>query len=230
MSSLAPVRVLRVDSVGASLTAVTSSVSCTGVADSRPALSLATTVKALSAEPNTFAPGVQNARCVASTVLLVSASQAVAEVASAPMRRLPELTALTTMAVTVPSTSASLPAASRSARLRVCSASSLTLAAGEVNAVRVGASFVGVMLTVVDPVAVQRTARAAGCSGIAVAERPVNLHTGRWGIRAVAVTNGGQGLVDPGLRGIAVEADRQGARRVGESTPPRHQTAAHRCR
>ena len=96
------------DSTGASLTAVTVTVTCTGEADCVPPLSSATAVKALRV-PLKLAAGVQYAFLVESMVALVLAFQAVAEPALVPIFSVPVLIALTTKALTVPSMSVSLP-------------------------------------------------------------------------------------------------------------------------
>src|SRR5215211_6627778 len=93
-------------SVGASLTAVTLTCTGTGVADSSPPSSLATTVNAPSVPLASCAP-VQYALLVASIVSLVPTANAVAVPALVPISNVPLDTAFTTNAVTVPSTSAS---------------------------------------------------------------------------------------------------------------------------
>ena len=134
--------------MGASLTAVTFTVTCTAlVVDSAPLLSLTTTVKAFSV-PLALDAAVQYAWCDASTVSLVPATHTVAVPALVPISKVPLLTALTTKAATVPSTSASFPCALRSAKVIVDCVSSLTVATVEAMLVRVGASLVPVMVTV----------------------------------------------------------------------------------
>ena len=123
--------------VGASLIALTSTLACTAVADAAPELSVATAVKALSV-PLALAAGVQNADLVASMVWLVVAFQAVAEPGLMPIFKVPLDTALTAKAVTEPSTSASLPAASKSLSKIVASASSLLVLTEVTKEVRVG--------------------------------------------------------------------------------------------
>ena len=85
---------------------------------------------------------------MASTVSLVPAAQAVAVPALVPIKSVPLLTVLTTNAVTVPSTSASLPCACRFANVIVAWASSLTETTGAAIVVSVGASLTAVMLIV----------------------------------------------------------------------------------
>ena len=81
-----------------------------GVDDSNPAVSLATTLKALATAPFcAVVAGVQYALCVLSTTLLLTSSQGVAVSAVLPILSVPDAMDLTTKAFTVPSTSASLP-------------------------------------------------------------------------------------------------------------------------
>ena len=133
-------------SVGASFTAVTLTCAWIALADSVPELSLATTVKALSV-PLASALGVQEALWVASIVLLVTALKA-----EPPINKVPLVTAFTTKASTVPSTSASLPCALRAARSIVTAVSSLVVATVEVILVSVGASFTAVISMVLVPI------------------------------------------------------------------------------
>ena len=66
-----------------------------------------------------LAAGVQKARRVASTVLLVVAFHAVAVAKDVPINKLPEVTAFTIKLSNVPSISASLPWAFRLSRVMV---------------------------------------------------------------------------------------------------------------
>ena len=74
------------------------------------------------------------------TALFEVASQAVAVASLVPIRSVPPLTALTTKAVTVPSMSASLPAAARAAKGIGIAESSLPVATEPANCVSVGGS------------------------------------------------------------------------------------------
>ena len=76
------------------------------------------------------------------------AFQACASVSLVPIFKLPLLTALTTKEVTLPSTSASSPWASRSPRVISTAVSSLVVSTAAVKVVRVGMSFVPVAVTV----------------------------------------------------------------------------------
>ena len=76
--------------------------------------------------------------------MLVLAFQAVAVPALVPINNVPVLTALMTKAVTVPSTSASLPWACRLAKLIAIWLSSLPVATVVVKAVKVGISLTAV--------------------------------------------------------------------------------------
>ena len=124
---------------GASLTAVTLTVAVIAVVDSAPSLSLATAVKALS-KPLASEAGVQYALLIASTLALVLAFQAVAFAELVPILSMPEVTDLTTKAVTLPSTSDSLPWAKRSARVISTAVSSFVVATAAVKDVKVGMS------------------------------------------------------------------------------------------
>ena len=134
--------------VGTSLTAATVTVAVIAEADSAPLLSLATAVKALSV-PLALVAGVQYALLMVSTVALVLAFQAWALAAFAPIFRVPEATDLITKLVTVPSTSASSPWASRSLKVISTVVSSLVVSTGVAKAVRVGMSLVPVMVMLV---------------------------------------------------------------------------------
>ena len=80
---------------------------------------------------------------MAVTALFEVASQAVAVDSLVPIRSVPPLTALTTNAVTVPSMSASLPAAARAAKEIAIAESSLPVATAPKNCVNVGGSLTG---------------------------------------------------------------------------------------
>ena len=122
---------------------MTITVAVIAVDDSAPSLSLATAVKALSM-PLASAAGVQYALYVASTIALVLAFQAVEFAELVPILSMPEVTDLITKAVTLPSTSASLPWAKRSARVISTAVSSLVVSTAAVKSVRVGMSLTAV--------------------------------------------------------------------------------------
>ena len=79
---------------------------------------------------------------------LVLAFQGCADASVVPIFKLPLLSALTTKELTVPSTSASLPWARRSAKVISTAVSSLVFLTGAAKAVRVGTSLVPVILIV----------------------------------------------------------------------------------
>ena len=96
--------------------------------------------------PLALAAGDQYAVCAASIVLLVIAFQAVAETAELPIFKVPLLRVLITKALTLPSTSASLPWLCRLTKVNAIWLSSLPTAMGVVKAVKVGASLTAVTL------------------------------------------------------------------------------------
>ena len=97
-------------------------------------------------------------------MLLVLPFQAVAVPALVPINNVPVLTALITKASTVPSTSASLPCVCKLAKVIAIWLSSLPVATVEAKAVKVGASFTDVTLTV-------------ACTAVADSNPPLSLAT-----------------------------------------------------
>ena len=79
-----------------SATGVTSTITATGVSETAPPLSRATTVNAAKPSPLASAAGVQKALTVLVMASLLLAAQAVAFWAVVPKRRLPLVTACTT--------------------------------------------------------------------------------------------------------------------------------------
>ena len=130
---------------GAPLDMVT--VATIGVVDSSPLASLATTLKALATEPFcAVVAGVQYALWVLSITLLVAAFQAVAVSALLPILSKPLATDLTINALTLPSTSTSLPCASNSSKVISTGVLTVVLSTGLAKAVKVGASLVPVIV------------------------------------------------------------------------------------
>ena len=171
--------------LAASCTRSTSTVTARAVADTPPWSSTARTLNAaigalLRLTLLALASGVHHAPFDASTVSWLPATQMVAEAALVPMRSVPLVTAATRMAVTLPSTSAASPPASRSASEITISLSSAPLDTTLLKALRVGASLTlsitsllvptklvagaWVSLSVTDQLSVRVAALAVGCS------------------------------------------------------------------
>ena len=184
--------------VGRSFTGFTVTCAMTPtVVDSAPRLSFATTSNAFSV-PLAAGGGLQNALLNASIVSLVPGAKGVADPPLRPIRSVPVITALTTKASTVPSTSASSPWALRAPSVMVTSVSSSVVPTGAVKPVNVGAS-----LTSVIPIV-----KAAVSSGVAPTEvSSTSTVTSRFGLVSKSkVTPAERNSSVPSISNIAASA------------------------
>ena len=142
-SSVAAISSLNELSAGGSLMSLTVTSAAIGIADNAPSSSRASTEKAscvLSVGVFISASGVQYALFDASIVSLPVTEKGVAVADVAPIVSVPELTAVTTKALTTPSMSVSLPLVSRSLSVIATSVSSSVVATADVNKLRAGSS------------------------------------------------------------------------------------------